>query len=379
MPDQFLVFVPGSPTPPSGPFSLAQLQAKVWGRQIPNDAQVARVGDSVWVPVHQVAPPMEDDDEVKTLVAPTVVERVYEVTVDGETIVGPVSFDQLRRGVHEGKLPLDARVRTSVAANWRPIGDVIAPPPPPAPPAPYATAASFAPPPLAPGVEPASATAGAAATPEPSKPSPQFRPNPSSRPPPQFRPGPPSAPPRPPPPSAKRAPSAPSAPLMARPVPAPVPAPVLAPPVAPAETEPSSEPPASEPAFGLSRRILRKKKSPPPTIAKVDCAVCGGRVLVPLDGKPGVCGFCGTTVGGAGAAPRADAPRKGAPPEFTFFPAPTEPLRPLHGETSSPHGERDLETVVLRRGHGPAVIALGVVIVLGLLVGIVGVAIAIFR
>jgi hypothetical protein len=373
MPDRFLVFVPGSATPPSGPFSLAELQAKVWGRQIPNDAQVARVGDSVWVPVHQIAPPLEDDDEVKTLVAPTVVERVYEVTVDGETIVGPVSFDQLRRGVHEGKLPLEARVRTSVAANWRPIGDVIAPPPAPSP---YATAASFAPPP----------PASPAPAPAPSKAPPQFRPNPSSRPPPQFRPGPPSAPPRPPPPAAKRAPSV--APAAPAPVPAPTPAPAPeAPPAAltAAEPEPASEPASespSESAFPAVRRIRRQKKAPPPTIAKVDCAVCGGRVLVPLDGKAGVCGFCGTMVGAeaASAAPRADAPPKGAPPQFSsFFPASTGPVRPLHGDTSSPHGDRELETVVLRRGHGPAVIALGVVIVLGLLVAIVGVAIAIFR
>jgi hypothetical protein len=363
MPDRFLVFVPGSTTPPSGPFSLADLQAKVWGKQIPADAQVARVGDSVWIPIHQIAPPIEDDDEIKTLVAPTVVERVYEVTVDGETIVGPVSFDQLRRGVHEGKLPADARVRTSVAAAWRAIGDVIAPP------SPFAPAASFAPPAM-----PA--------------PAPRSAPPPAA----SVRPGPPSGPPRPPPPQApKRAPSAPPA-APATPAPAPAPAAAAAPAPAP-KPEPAPVPvpvPVPVPAPALAAadpdatfrdgpRIRRKKKAPPPTIAKLDCAVCGGRVLVPLDGKPGVCGFCGTAVGATGAAPRADAPRMGAPPQFTFFPAPTEPVRPLHGEPSSPHGERDLETVVLRRGHGPAVIALGVVIVLGLVVGIVGVAIAIFR
>ncbi len=50
----------------------------------------------------------------------------YEVTTDGETIVGPVTMDQLRRGLVAGKLPADAKARPIGTIEWIPIAVVIA-------------------------------------------------------------------------------------------------------------------------------------------------------------------------------------------------------------------------------------------------------------
>lgn len=45
--------------------------------------------------------------------------RRFEVTTDGETIVGPVTLDQVRRGLASGKLPPDARIRE--VGEWQPV------------------------------------------------------------------------------------------------------------------------------------------------------------------------------------------------------------------------------------------------------------------
>lgn len=50
----------------------------------------------------------------------------FEVTTGGEKIVGPVSLDQLRRGLVAGKVPPDAKARAVGSTDWLPIAVVIA-------------------------------------------------------------------------------------------------------------------------------------------------------------------------------------------------------------------------------------------------------------
>lgn len=151
MADQYMVFVPGSASPPQGPLTLAELQSAVQAEQIPGNAKISRVGDTSWKPIHEVVPlranrpefqaPSEtptwaepdggEDD--KTVLQPALSEQEhrdlfgigpdvdarFEVTVDGENIVGPVTLDQLRRGVEVGKLPRDAKARVEGTEAWR--------------------------------------------------------------------------------------------------------------------------------------------------------------------------------------------------------------------------------------------------------------------
>lgn len=60
---------------------------------------------------------------------------VFEVTVDGTAIVGPVTVEQLRHGLAAGRLPQNAWVRTPGTAQWIPVANVIGYPgsPPPDP------------------------------------------------------------------------------------------------------------------------------------------------------------------------------------------------------------------------------------------------------
>jgi hypothetical protein len=46
---------------------------------------------------------------------------LLEVTVDGDNIVGPVTLDQLRRGVAAGRVPPAARVRAAGTLGWSPL------------------------------------------------------------------------------------------------------------------------------------------------------------------------------------------------------------------------------------------------------------------
>lgn len=126
MADQFMVFVPGSSSPPQGPVELDELTRRFHGSEIPPGAKVARVGDTTWLPIEQVVPRLIEE-EAKTIVETpeVVVPQTYEVTVDGEHVVGPVTLDQLRRGFEVGKLPADAKVRVVGEVTWYHILDLI--------------------------------------------------------------------------------------------------------------------------------------------------------------------------------------------------------------------------------------------------------------
>ncbi len=50
----------------------------------------------------------------------------FEVTVDGEKIVGPVTLDQVRRGIEAWKLPPDVRLRRVGETTWRTAPEVLA-------------------------------------------------------------------------------------------------------------------------------------------------------------------------------------------------------------------------------------------------------------
>jgi hypothetical protein len=45
----------------------------------------------------------------------------FEVTADGESVVGPVSLDQVRRGLASGKIPPTAQIRRKGEDGWHPV------------------------------------------------------------------------------------------------------------------------------------------------------------------------------------------------------------------------------------------------------------------
>lgn len=54
----------------------------------------------------------------------------YEVTTDGENIVGPVTLDQIRRGLLAGKIPAEAQAREAGSSEWVPLAIILATAPP---------------------------------------------------------------------------------------------------------------------------------------------------------------------------------------------------------------------------------------------------------
>jgi hypothetical protein len=54
----------------------------------------------------------------------------YEVTTDGENIVGPVTLDQIRRGLVAGKIPAEAQAREVGSSEWLPLAIILATAPP---------------------------------------------------------------------------------------------------------------------------------------------------------------------------------------------------------------------------------------------------------
>jgi hypothetical protein len=130
--DQYMIFVPGSTSPPQGPLSLTELQSAIRAKKFPGGAKVSRVGDTSWKSIHEVVSAEEwvqdepGGDRNPPQAEPETEIR-FEVTVDGENIVGPVTLDQLRRGVEAGKLPRDAKARRVGEAHWKEISLLLAP------------------------------------------------------------------------------------------------------------------------------------------------------------------------------------------------------------------------------------------------------------
>ncbi|MBI4700140.1 MAG: DUF4339 domain-containing protein [Deltaproteobacteria bacterium] len=66
----------------------------------------------------------------------------YEVAIDEERVVGPVTIDQIRRALASGKLPPQARARAQGSEPWVPLAELLAETTPPDEPAPGAAAAA---------------------------------------------------------------------------------------------------------------------------------------------------------------------------------------------------------------------------------------------
>ena len=116
---EYMVFIPGAPTPPSGPMTLVELQAAFQAGRLGSEAKVATVGGSEWLPIGSIVlaqsvPPAAPD-----------AGGPFEVTLDGEHVVGPVSLDQLRRGLEAGKVPGDAKARLTGSVSWLQVTDVV--------------------------------------------------------------------------------------------------------------------------------------------------------------------------------------------------------------------------------------------------------------
>lgn len=109
----YMVFVPGSTDPPKGPWPLDEIAKRHRAGELNDAAKLCRVGEETWTPITSVLPP-------------PVVEDAYEVTTDGEAIVGPVTLDQIRRGLVAGKLPPDSRARLKGQGDWTPVAVLIA-------------------------------------------------------------------------------------------------------------------------------------------------------------------------------------------------------------------------------------------------------------
>jgi hypothetical protein len=96
-------------------------------------------------------------------------DPLFEVTIDGTNVVGPVTADQLRNGVAAGRVPEHAFVRLAGSyQQWVPLRQYPLPPPRPAPPSAQGWAA---PPPSQ--QQPAPQPPLAATAPAPSAPDPQ--------------------------------------------------------------------------------------------------------------------------------------------------------------------------------------------------------------
>ena len=116
MTDRYMIFVPGSTTPPSGPFTLAAVEDGVRSGKIAANSQAQKVGEIAWVPVTDLVKPVEASNG----------DEFYVSSGDGN-VVGPVTLDQLRRGVEAGKVPSDVVVCPVGGTEWKPIGEVLPP------------------------------------------------------------------------------------------------------------------------------------------------------------------------------------------------------------------------------------------------------------
>ncbi|GMV17125.1 MAG: hypothetical protein AMXMBFR56_53490 [Polyangiaceae bacterium] len=111
---KFMLFIPGSTSPPEGPLGEEELQARARSGSLPDDAMISAVGGEKWVPLSSLLKRRDPTPET------------FEVRV-GEKIVGPVTLDQVRRGIEAGKIPPHATVRRVGADGWSPASEVVQP------------------------------------------------------------------------------------------------------------------------------------------------------------------------------------------------------------------------------------------------------------
>ena len=124
----YMIFTPGSTVPPRGPLGRDALTAEYKAGAIPHDAQVCVVGGEQWVPVREVLDAASTASAASTESTPkdSVSPPQFEVSADdGETVIGPVTLEQLRRGVEAGKVPRESMARGVGAVACLPVLEVI--------------------------------------------------------------------------------------------------------------------------------------------------------------------------------------------------------------------------------------------------------------
>jgi hypothetical protein len=113
----WLVWIDGGE--PVGPVSADQIARGLRAGKVPSDARVKREMDTFWSDL------LDQEDVVAALKAvsveseppppPSVLAKLaapeYLVWVDGSEPVGPVSADQIARGIRAGKVPPDANLQ----------------------------------------------------------------------------------------------------------------------------------------------------------------------------------------------------------------------------------------------------------------------------
>jgi hypothetical protein len=111
------VFVEGGD--PIGPVSADQIARGVRSGKVPSDASVKKIDDTFWgdlldspellaalksVSAESAPPPAP-------ALSPALTIRQYMVWIPGNDPVGPVSADQIARGIRAGKVPSDASIQ----------------------------------------------------------------------------------------------------------------------------------------------------------------------------------------------------------------------------------------------------------------------------
>lgn len=103
---------------PIGPVSADQIARGVREGRVPSHASVKRASDTFWLDMLDVPDIVEalkshskESAPPPQLVAPTLTVRQYMVWVEGSDPVGPVSADQIARGIRAGKVPTHASLQ----------------------------------------------------------------------------------------------------------------------------------------------------------------------------------------------------------------------------------------------------------------------------
>lgn len=103
---------------PIGPVSADQIARGVRSGKVPSDASVKKVGDTFWGDLLD-APELlaalksvsAETEPPPPSISPALTIRQYMVWVPGSDPVGPVSADQIARGLRAGKVPSDASIQ----------------------------------------------------------------------------------------------------------------------------------------------------------------------------------------------------------------------------------------------------------------------------
>lgn len=121
----YMIFTPGSSTPPRGPVSREELASEYAAGVLPTGSRACPVGGGEWLSVAEVLGVTTSEPMVAREVVALPDPERFEVTIDGSTIIGPVSRDQLERGLEAERVPRDALARRVGEEGWRPVLSVL--------------------------------------------------------------------------------------------------------------------------------------------------------------------------------------------------------------------------------------------------------------